>query len=303
MNNSFLINDRVALGAFDFDGNILAPNSWCYVINIETGKEERVVAHYLDQNPNLLGWLQPKYKLHPNPNDSFAHFRDFSTRPEHIGADHLIEDIRDALEQGLFAPSFESFKKTFLVRARFFGVITARWHSAENLSRAMSVTNEATLDQEEKELQYENIVNLWKLLWKKWTLWREEALDFYFQKIGMYYGVSSSPLCNHIGIDTDLKSSEKKTHAMSHLILRTKKLINEIDSLKNKSLAIWFSDDSIANIEAMTQFFMNERINNSLITNEDKVRIYFTGNQDQLCIMPDKEMTIEKQGDLTKIVI
>jgi hypothetical protein len=55
MNHSFLINDRVALGAFDFDGNILKPNSWCYVINIETGKEERIIAHHLDQNPELLG--------------------------------------------------------------------------------------------------------------------------------------------------------------------------------------------------------------------------------------------------------
>lgn len=303
MNNNFLINWRVALGAFDFDGNILAPNSWCYVINIETGKEERVVAHYLDQNPNLLGWPHPKYKLHPNPEHSYVHFRDFSTRPEHIGADHLIEDIKDALDQGLFSPSFQSFKETFLIRARFFGIITARGHSAENLARAMNVINEATLNTEEKQLQYQNIANLWELFWKKWIPWREEALDFYFQEIGMYYGVSSPHLLKMIGIKYTIPSAEKKNHAMAHLITHTKKLISNIDSLRNKPLAIGFSDDSIGNIEAMTRFFVNERKNNSLVSSDDKVRIYFTGNQDQLCIVPSKDLSIDKQGDTTKIVI
>ena len=90
---------------------------------------------------------------------------------------------------------------------------------------------------------------------------------------------------------------------MAHLITHTKKLIGKIDSLKDKSLAIGFSDDSIGNIEAMTRFFVNERNNNSLIKTEDKIRIYFTGNQNQLCIIPDNGISIEKQGELTKIVI
>lgn len=303
MNNTFLINWRVALGAFDFDGNILAPNSWCYVINIETGKEERIVAHYLDQNPDLLGWSQSKYKLHPNPELSFAHFRDFSSRIEHIGADHLIEDTRDALDQGLFAPSFQSFKETFLIRARFFGIITARGHSAENLARAMSVINETILNEEEKEIQYKNIQNLWKLFWREGIPWRETALYFYFEEISSYYGVSSPHLRKMTGIDHNISSSEKKTQAMAHLISYTKKLISNIDSIKDKSLAIGFSDDSIGNIEAMTQFFKNERINNSLVSTEDKIRIYFTGNQDQLCIIPSNDISIINQGNLTKIVI
>jgi hypothetical protein len=303
MNHSFLINDRIALGAFDFDGNILAPNSWCYVINIETGEEERVVAHYLDQNPNLLGWPKPKYKLHLNTDHSFAHFRDFSRRVEHIGADHLIGDIRDALEQKLFAPSFQSFKETFLIPARFFGIITARGHSAENLARAMSVINEATLSDPEKAMQYENIQYLWELFWKKWIPWREEALDFYFQEIGMYYGVWSSHLRNMISIDHTMPSAERKTHAMAHFIAHTKKLISKIESLRDKSLTIGFSDDAIWNSEAMIRFFVNERGNDSLIRSDDKLRVYFTGDQDQLCIIPDNGISIEKKGELTKIVI
>lgn len=188
-----------------------------------------------------------------------------------------------------------------MIRARFFGIITARGHSAENLSRAMNTINEATLSDDEKQLQYTNIINLWKLLGKKGIPNREEALYFYFQKIGMYYGVSSSPLCNLIGIDTDLKSHEKKTHAMSHLISHTKKLIKKIDSLRDTPLAIGFSDDSIGNIDAMTQFFLEERKAQNLIKTEDKVRIYFTGNQDQICILPREGIVIEEQDTIIKM--
>lgn len=293
---------RIAIGAFDFDGNILAPNSWCYVIDIKTGEEKRIIAHVLDQNPHLLGWPNPVYKLHPNPEDSFAHFRDFSSRAEHIGADHLIADINDALREKLFSPSLKSFKETFLIRARFFGVITARWHSGENLARAMNIINEATLSDDEKKIQYINILVLWELFWKKWIPSRDQALSFYFQEIGMYYGVSSPQLCNMLGIDNTMKSSEKKTHAMTHLIALTKKRIDMIDSLRGTPLAIGFSDDSIGNIEAMTQYFISERKNNSLITTEDKIRVYFTGNQDQICILPQEGIQIE-HGNIGKILI
>ena len=118
----------------------------------------------------------------------------------------------------------------------------------------------------------------------------------------MYYGVSSPHLCNILGIDINMKSAEKKTHAMAHLIAHTKKRIKLIDSLRGIPLVIGFSDDSISNIEAMTQYFITERRNNSLITTEDKIRIYFTGNQDQLCILPQEGISID-YGNISKIRI
>lgn len=98
-----------------------------------------------------------------------------------------------------------------------------------------------------------------------------------------------------------MKSAEKKTHAMAHLITQTKKIIHSIESLKNKPLAIGFSDDSIGNIDAMTQFFLEERKAQNLIKTEDKVRIYFTGNQDQICILPREGIVIEEQDSIIKM--
>ena len=104
-----------------------------------------------------------------------------------------------------------------------------------------------------------------------------------------------------LGISNNMKSAEKKTHAMAHLIAQTKKIIYSIESLKNTPLAIGFSDDSIGNIDAMTQYFLEERKTQNLIKNEDKIRIFFTGNQEQICILPREGVMIGKQDTIIKM--
>jgi hypothetical protein len=281
MNSTFLKNNYTLLGGFDIDGNILETQSECYLIDRETWQEVTVLGHILDQNPFLLSWDNPKYRLHDDAEESFAQYRDSSIRLEHKWAEQLIGDVRDAIEKHCFSPSFSSFKDTFLIPARFFSIITARWHSAENLARAMQTISESVLTPQEKELQYRNIIRLWRLMGKKWELNKKMALDFYFQKIGMYYWVSSPQLCNMIWVNHELPSSIKKTHAMNHFINRTRKLIaDNIPQLQSHSLSLWFSDDSLSNIYAMIDYFLNERKQNSLIYSEDKIHVYFTWKQE-----------------------
>jgi len=50
-----------------------------------------------------------------------------------------------------------------LVQARLFAIITARGHSGENMARAMTEINKATLTGEEKETQYTNICGVYEL--------------------------------------------------------------------------------------------------------------------------------------------
>ncbi len=79
------------------------------------------------------------------------HFRDFDTHWKHGGPDGLIQDVTDAIERNCFSPSFKAFKETFLIPARLFAIITARWHSADNLARAISHINDAVLSSDEKK--------------------------------------------------------------------------------------------------------------------------------------------------------
>jgi len=79
--SNLLIDGRVALGAFDFDGNILAPETTTYVIDRETGEEVGIAAHTLDQSPELM---QSKYRWKDDIIDSLIHFRDYHTDTKHL---------------------------------------------------------------------------------------------------------------------------------------------------------------------------------------------------------------------------
>lgn len=125
-NSLFLNQTEIALGGFDFDGNILTPNTPCYVIELSTGNEVAIPAHKFDQHPELISGPMALYRWKDDIEESMIHFRDFDTHWKHGGPDGLIQDVTDAIERNCFSPSFKAFKETFLIPARLFAIITAR---------------------------------------------------------------------------------------------------------------------------------------------------------------------------------
>jgi hypothetical protein len=297
MTSSLLINSRIALWAFDFDGNILRTPTKLYLINNKTWKEEIFEWHILDQHPDMISWSNPPYRIHEKSYNSFAHFRDFSEHENHNGADQLLDDIKYSLKNQNFSPSFQSFKDTFLVHARLFAIITARGHSGENMARAMTQINNTTLTDEEKDTQYINICAVYKLFeWKEANFSTyDEAVWYYFHVISHYYPVSSTITSNWLEVSRNMPNSQKKTIAMKHFIRTTKEQIQDIKELRNISYAIGFSDDSISNIEQMLWYFSKERASWNTIKNEDKVRIYYTWIVWKFC--PTKEHISEQRWD------
>lgn len=299
--SNLLLNSRIALWAFDFDGNILKTPTKLYLINNETWKEEVFEWHILDQHPEMISWPNPSYSIHAKSYNSFAHFRDFSEHANHNGANQLLDDIKYALQNQDFSPSFQSFKNTFLVQARLFAIITARGHSWENMARAMTQINNTTLNDEEKNTQYINICAVYKLFeWKDATFSSyDEAVWYYFHIIARYYPVSSTITSNWLEVSRNMPSSQKKTIAMQHFISTTKRRIQDITELGNIPYSIGFSDDSTSNIDQMLWYFSNEMISWNTIKTEDKVRIYYTGIAWKFC--PTKKYTSEQRWDILVI--
>lgn len=87
MENLYIYDDsnqkRIAIGGFDFDGNILAPDTITYVIDRETGEEIEIVAHILDQNPSLINGDNAKYQWKDDIIESLIHFRDYHSDKRH----------------------------------------------------------------------------------------------------------------------------------------------------------------------------------------------------------------------------
>lgn len=295
---SLLLDSRIALWAFDFDGNILAPETITYVIDRETGEEVSIPAHTLDQNPELM---RDKYRWKDDILDSLLNFRDYHSNTRHLWPDQLKHDTEEALQREAFAPSLQKLKDIFLVPARLFAIITSRGHWGDNLTRIMWIINETLLSDAEKDLQYQNICSLYALLNPTLKVPnRDQALRFYFEQMVSCYPVSNPHLAKYMHWEDVPNMSVRKTLAMDHLIHRTNSLKEKL-WLKDVPLSIGFSDDSLSNIEAMIGFFIEQRKLGNL--SKDTIHIYFTGKQSEAKKLQKYGVSIEFWEDMATVRI
>lgn len=142
----------------------------------------------------------------------------------------MQEDFQKVIEARKFAPSFEVFKKVFLVKARFFAILTARGNSPDNFQKVFLQLNDLILNVEEKEEQYENIIKNYQL---RSNVSREEALQYYFVNIA-YYISCSNPQIEKICHFEGMNMEDRKAAAILPIIqyfARTLKSIYEEPSL------------------------------------------------------------------------
>jgi hypothetical protein len=300
MPSSLLIDGRVAFGAFDFDGNILAPDTITYVIDRETGEEVGIAAHTLDQNPELM---QTKYRWKDDIIDSLIHFRDYHSDTKHLWPDQFKTDIEEALRRNAYAPSMQKLKEVFLIPARLFAIITARGHSPDNIARIIWILSEKLLTDKEKTEQHSNIESLYRNYTGDMSpLTRDQALRFYFEEIVSYYPVSNPHIAKYLGFPSDMSSSIRKVEAMKHALEDIKTRILKRVRQENTSLAIGFSDDSIKNTLTMIEYFESARSTSRLSVN-DTVHIYFTGKQSEAQKFEKPGRNLEQSEDMMIIRI
>lgn len=274
-----LIDNHIAIGAFDFDGNILATDTITYVIDRETGEEVGIPAHALDQHPEWLIGDQARYRWHEYFPDSVRFFRDFYTDPEHRWPDEFKNDVEQALREGKFSPSIPDLIETFFVPARLCAIITARGHSPDNITRILWIISEALLTEEQKAEQYQNIWTLYTALFPGKKLKnRDEALRFYFQSLVWVYPVSNEHDARHLGIAHESSMSKRKVQALKHYIQEVTEHILIPLRLTDTPLAIGFSDDSLGNMQTMLWYFQSEKAQGNY--KRDKIRLYFSGKKE-----------------------
>jgi len=298
MTISLLLNSHIALWAFDFDGNILAPDTITYVIERESGEEVGVPAHTLDQNPELISGENAKYRWKEDIIDSLINFRDYHSSEKHGWPDQLKEDIEKALGKNAFSPSLESLKDIFLIPARICAIITARGHGPDNLARILWIINEYLLSPEEKEEQENNISELFRAFWRvsKWTPTRDRLLRFYFEEIVSYYPVSNPHIAKYLSMNYEKSMAKRKTIAMAHFIEDTQTRIIPMLKMENIPLSLGFSDDSLSNIIAMTEYFESKR--KSWYPKQNKIHVYFTWKKESFRLEKTQKRKIKEEKNM-----
>ena len=251
-----LENWNFTVWIFDFDGNILKTDTPVYFKNNETWEIEKFSMHFVDQNQKDFFWNGSKYSV---VSETYSEGRDFFSSDYHRGFDWIIQDVLNAIEENNFAQSYEVFKNAYLIKARMFAILTARWNSPDNFHRAFSLINERTLTKEQKQQQYENII---KNYWLDSKISREEALYYYLWKVINYIPCNNFQVEKLMWFADEMPSNDRKAKAMDFLLpyyinlLENiyKKNISEI-IWKKQYFSVWFSDDSVKNIISVYEKF------------------------------------------------
>lgn len=140
---------------FDFDDNLLRMETPLHVQHFENGKwinknittsefaeiRKKYPNNYMDNNE----WkCDPKY--------TFIEFRDFGPR----GVNAFIEDVKTAIKNKNFGPSWNTFIKA-LKDGRLFAIITTRGHEPSTIRSVIEYIIENVLSTEEQEKMKENL--------------------------------------------------------------------------------------------------------------------------------------------------
>lgn len=287
----------------DLDWNLFMTNTPIYIYDNEAKKELILTPQEFDKKRNLYTDINRYSFPENNSETAFQNFRDYFNDSRHRWPDWFIEDITEALANKAFAPSFPKFIDEVLVQWRLFAVLTARWHSPDNLCRWFKIINNTFLNNEQKEMQIENIKNNYWLH----HLSDQNALATYFEDFAYYIPISNKERCKNRGVDRSIDSREKKVQGMdrylqqmSTLIARVKlQSLHELLWWYEKKISVWFSDDMPENIISMVNAFMQWWYENKFPWYQ--FRAYYTGDMSQLermnTLLDLTKLHIEKQEE------
>jgi len=258
MKRTIIVNEEqskmlhVYLSEHKIDGNIVRAYSFDWddnIMNMPTTIKllQNINGEWVPTEVSTTKFAQVRndknYKLDDN---AFINFREDEA---------FLEDLKLAIEDKEFAPSFEKFKEALLY-ANPISIITARGHTPKALREGMNFVIANTFTEEEIMLMVNNIIERNPEVSGGSPI---EVLDFYLDS-HEYHPVTSKEFSDRFGIQHGSASNPEENKKIafrdyvSRVILSTRKMIEG----DYAGLSIGFSDDDLGNIEAMESFIDEE---------------------------------------------
>lgn len=226
--------------SFDWDDNILHMPTVIKMLKYDDNEWKPV-----DVSTHTFSKVRDdkNYKL---DDDAFYNFREEK---------EFIKDLKKALEDKSFAPSFDKFKEA-LIYANPISIITARGHQPITLRKGMDLVISRTFNENELSTMLSNIQENFP---ETQYMTPDKTLEVYLDSID-YHPVSSEHFSERFGTDfsSAINPEENKKIAFRDYVRKVIKGAEQmVDSNYNK-LSIGFSDDDLGNIDAMINFIKNE---------------------------------------------
>ena len=138
--------------AFDWDDNILNMTTVIHMEHLIDGEwipEDVSTSKFAEVRGDKENWRI----LGGNPELAFSEFRDNGPR----GVDAFLEDVKESISNGRFAPAWPKFIKC-LTNGAIFAIITARGHEPEGMRKGIEYVIDEVLDDTQKEDMYRHLL-------------------------------------------------------------------------------------------------------------------------------------------------
>lgn len=189
-----------------------------------------------------------------NPDLAFSEFRDSGNR----GDKAFLEDVKKALNEGQFGPSWDKFIKC-LREGAIFSIITARGHEPITMRKAVEYIIDEVISEEDRFELYNNCLKHSYLFNNdsdyeripKGKISNTDLIDKYLSTCE-YYGVSSNSFANEFGKASASNPEHAKQLALEKFIEKCNLFGHNIGA---KSVSIGFSDDDPKNVDHVRKYF------------------------------------------------
>jgi hypothetical protein len=230
---------------FDWDDNLLKMNTPLHFLHLENDK-------WIDKdiNPEDFAVIRKKYPFNYADNEEwkakdncFIEFTDNGPREK----DAFIEDIKKAIEDKNFGPSWEVFKEV-LIKGILFAIITTRGHEPLIIRKSIDYIIQNVLSEEEKQRMIENIKSFNKIFRiKPKNIIKQYLNECYFM------GLNSKAFFEEFGyIPQSDVLNKGKQDAINHFI----NFVRGFSAKTKLPLKVGFSDDDINFSDAAKELFM-----------------------------------------------
>lgn len=236
----------------DFDDNILNMNT---KIIMEKNINGRWIEIAVSTTDFTLCRKDPKYRIPlkedytPDYEKAYSNFRD-NNNPN-----IFLEDVKDAIIDKKFAPSYDAFKKC-LINGHLLIIITARGHENITIKKGIEYIIETQLTSFDKEEMIKNLKYYHDLFDE--IIEEDKLIDNYLNKC-YFIGVTSDYFKNLVVSENlysediqNLNTEDAKKIAVSYIV---KKLSEYKKS--DHIMKIGFSDDDKANVNNIIDLFKN----------------------------------------------
>ena len=216
--------------SFDWDDNIVSMPTMIRMLKYENGewKSKMVSTEEFSKVRN-----DKNYKL---DDDAFYNFREEK---------EFIKDLKKAIEDKTFAPSFKKFKEA-LIYANPISIITARGHQPITLRKGMDLVISRTFNEDELSDMLSNI----QLSYPETKyLTPDKVLEIYLDDID-YHPVSSVEFADRFGLEHGSAINPEKNKKIAFR--------DYVENSKYNKLSVGFSDDDLGNVNAMVGYIKDE---------------------------------------------